>query len=152
MSIQLTCKRGEARILLVCHAPFISNYSRASKCLLASTCDIALERYCMYIGLCYSCTYKVQTVLKYLVGLGENQSFIIMEIIHVTCPHLPYRTWKTFCGFCEWGSRRRHPSGLFWLASLSGGKSIQGQIQGGHRGHVLLLPLSFLPLNISLML
>ena len=32
----------------VCHTPFISDYSRVSKCLLASTCIIALEQYCSY--------------------------------------------------------------------------------------------------------
>ena len=29
----------------MCHAPFISDYSRASKCLLMSTHDVALEQY-----------------------------------------------------------------------------------------------------------
>ena len=29
-----------------CHAPLISDYSSASKCLLASECDIALGQYC----------------------------------------------------------------------------------------------------------
>jgi len=33
------CKRN------VCHAPLISDYSSVSKCLLVSTCDVALERY-----------------------------------------------------------------------------------------------------------
>ena len=28
-----------------CHAPLISDYSRASKCLLVRKCDVALERY-----------------------------------------------------------------------------------------------------------
>ena len=38
-SIQPTYKRGMARVSLVCHAPFISDYFRAS------TCNVALERY-----------------------------------------------------------------------------------------------------------
>jgi len=44
-NIHRTYKRGMTRISLVCHAPFISDHSRASKFLLASTCDIALEWY-----------------------------------------------------------------------------------------------------------
>ena len=44
-SIQLTYKIGVARILIVCHAPFISDYSYTRKCLLASTRDVALEQY-----------------------------------------------------------------------------------------------------------
>ena len=46
VNIQPTYKRGVARVLLVCHAPFISDYSCASKCLLASIHDVGLERYC----------------------------------------------------------------------------------------------------------
>ena len=44
-SIQPTYKRGMARVLLMCHAPFISDYFRVSKRLLASTRNVALERY-----------------------------------------------------------------------------------------------------------
>ena len=40
-----TYKRSVVGISLVCHAPFISIYSRASKCLLASNRDVELERY-----------------------------------------------------------------------------------------------------------
>jgi len=29
-----------------CHAPLFSNYSSASKCLLARECDVTRERYC----------------------------------------------------------------------------------------------------------
>ena len=49
-SIHPTYKRGVARISFVCHAPFISDYSRMSKFLLASTRDVALERY----HICYA--------------------------------------------------------------------------------------------------
>jgi len=44
-----TYKRGVARILLVCHAPFISNYFCVSNCLLASSRDVALEWYRMVL-------------------------------------------------------------------------------------------------------
>jgi len=35
--------------LLLCHAPFINSYYCASKFLLVSTRDVALEQYCIYI-------------------------------------------------------------------------------------------------------
>ena len=38
--------RANTREQNVCHAPLISDYSSASKCLLASTRDVALEWYC----------------------------------------------------------------------------------------------------------
>ena len=39
-----------------CHAPLISDFSSASKCLLAGECDVVLERYwrCTYNG-CLEC-------------------------------------------------------------------------------------------------
>ena len=43
----------------MCHAPFISDYSHASKCLLMNTRNIALERYCIQeyykCGKLYAC-------------------------------------------------------------------------------------------------
>ena len=42
-SIQPTYKRGVACISLMCHTPFISDYSHTSKCLLTSARDVALE-------------------------------------------------------------------------------------------------------------
>ena len=44
-SVHVAYKRGVAHVLLVCHTPFNSDYSRTSKCLLMSTREIALERY-----------------------------------------------------------------------------------------------------------
>ena len=44
-SIRPTYKRGTAWILLMCHTPFIIDYSCTSKCLLVSTHSVALERY-----------------------------------------------------------------------------------------------------------
>jgi len=67
-SIHLTYKRGVARILLVCHTPFISNYSRLSKFLLSSTRNVAFERYRTHLALYNRCPlYSVcaRTVCEY---------------------------------------------------------------------------------------
>ena len=48
-SIHLTINWVNTRKQNGCHAPLISDYSSASKYLLARKCDVALERYCMYI-------------------------------------------------------------------------------------------------------
>ena len=44
-NIHLTINSKNIRERNGCHTPSISDYSSASKCLLARECDIALERY-----------------------------------------------------------------------------------------------------------
>jgi len=47
-SIHLTINQENTRKWNVCHAPLISDYSSASKCLFAHECDVALEWYCIH--------------------------------------------------------------------------------------------------------
>ena len=49
VSIQPAYKRSMGHVLLVCHTPFISDYSRTRICLLMSTHDVVLERLCLLL-------------------------------------------------------------------------------------------------------
>ena len=75
-SIQPSYKRGVGHVSLVCHAPFISDYSRTSKCLLTSTRDVALEQYCT--------SSKQQTVPITLSGFSTFQFPILLYNISRT--------------------------------------------------------------------
>ena len=63
----LFISRVNARKRNVCHAPLISNYFSTSKCLLASTHDVVLERY-------HNVTFACELESYYKAILKESRS------------------------------------------------------------------------------